>query len=423
MKKLLVFIFIMAMLTSGFVFAGGEGEETASSGPVRIFGVVRGDEAEMFRSILADFTAETGIEVEYEESSEFEVQIFVQAEAGTPPDIAGVPQPGVRDKLADGGHLVPLWPEILDKIDTNYPSAWKDLGTYKGTTYGVFHRVNVKSFVWYPKKEFESRGYTHPQTWDELIALSEQIKADGIAPWGIGMESGAATGWVGTDWMEDILLRTGGAKVYDQWISHEIPFNDPAIMEALQYARQIFFGDGYVYGGIESIPTTFFGDAVVPLFQNPPRAMLHRQGSFILNFMPEEVQANKDELVGVFPLPPIKPGTSAPLMGGGEMYIAFNDRPETRAVMEFLASWDSGKRWAAAGGSLFPYKNQDINVYPTEIERSLAKALVEAEEFRFDASDLMPAEVGSGTFWTGMVEWITGKDDKAVLDDIEKSWP
>ncbi|XP_060085541.1 osmoprotective compounds-binding protein GgtB-like [Ylistrum balloti] len=373
---------------------------------------------------LLKFTAKTGIAVEYEGSPEFEVQILVQAEAGTPPDIAGLPQPGLMKSLAEKGHLKTMWPEIIAQIDRNYSPAWKELATYNGEVYGIYHRVNAKSFVYYNKQEFTSRGYSIPKTWDELIALSDQMKADGIAPWSIGMESGAATGWVGTDWMEDVMLRTAGADVYDKWISHDIPFNDPSVLNAMQYVKQIFFTPGYVLGGASTMPALNFGDSIRPLFQNPPTAMLHRQGNFIFNWLPDNVKANIDQYVGVFPLPPIDPNAaSPPIMGGGEQYVVFNDTPEVRKVMEFLASWDSGRTWASRGGALFPYKDQDYSAYATDIERELAKALVEASAFRFDASDLMPPEVGNGTFWTGMVEWVTGKDDRAVLNDIEASWP
>lgn len=421
--KRYIYLFALILVVMISTMSCAKEEKDAPTEPVRIFGVVRGDEAEIFRSILADFTAETGIEVVYEESSEFETQILVQVEAGTPPDIAGVPQPGLMYRFASEGKLVKLWPKITEMVESNYELAWEELGSYEGTFYGIFNRVNAKSFVWYNKKEWAKRGYPIPQTWDELIALSDQMVADGIAPWSVTMESGTATGWYGTDWIEDVLLRTSGAEVYDQWVRHEIPFNDPKIAEAMGYARQIFFTPDYVYGGIETAPSIFFGDGVLPLFSDPPKAMMYKQGSFVIGFLPDEVKANLDEYLGVFPLPPIKSGTSAPMMGGGEMYIVFNDRPEVRKVMEFLTTWESGKKWAAKGGALYPFKDQDFDVYPTEIERELAKAVVNAGEFRFDGSDLMPPDVGNSSFWTGMVEWTGGKSDQDVLDEIEASWP
>lgn len=122
----------------------------------------------------------------------------------------------------------------MKRIDANYSPSWKELGSYNGKVYGVFHRVNAKSFVWYPKKAFEAAGYKTPKTWEELKALSDQIVADGGVPWSIGIESGSATGWVATDWMEDIMLRTAGPEMYDKWVSHKIPFNDPSVKKLLK---------------------------------------------------------------------------------------------------------------------------------------------------------------------------------------------
>jgi len=150
---------------------------------------------------------------------------------------------------------------------------------------------------------------------------------------------------------------------------------------------------------------------------------MHRQANFITGFFPDEVQENLEDEVGVFALPAINPEYGIPVLGGGDQFVVFNDRPEVREFMEYLATWESGKLWAQAGGALFPYLDQDLNAYPNAIERSLAEALVNAKVFRFDASDLMPAQVGAGTFWTGIVDWVGGKSLDAVLSDIQRSWP
>jgi len=431
MKRALV-VLVLFLLTIGFLFAGGKqeepvsGEETmAEESPkvVKVFGAFRDEEARRFEEAFRSFEEETGIDVQYEGSPEFEVQIFVQAEAGTPPDIAALPQPGLMKEFAERGFLKTLWPGIIQKIENNYTPAWKDLGAYKGNVYGVFHRVNAKSFVWYPKKAFEAKGYTVPKTWAELEALSDKIVADGGVPWSITMESGAATGWVATDWMEDIMLRTAGPDVYDQWVNHEIPFDHPAVKKAAQIMADIWLDSRYVLGGPTTILTTYFGDGTFPLFEDPPQAWLHRQGNFIIGFMPDDIQANVEEEVGVFALPAIDPKWGIPVLGGGDQFVVFNDTPEVRQFMEFLTTWDACKSWAASGGALFPHQDQDFNDYGSAIEMELAKILVNAEVFRFDASDLMPAEVGAGTFWTGMTDMVSGVPIDDVLSNIENSWP
>ncbi|MDD3366872.1 MAG: ABC transporter substrate-binding protein, partial [Sphaerochaetaceae bacterium] len=279
------------------------------------------------------------------------------------------------------------------------------------------------SFVWYRKKAWAKAGYKVPKTWDEMTALMDKMVANGHTPWAVGLEAGGATGWVGTDWIEDIMLRTVGPEVYDKWVANEIPFNAPEVKAAFDILGKIWLNPKYVYGGKNTILTTSFGDAPRPLFDDPPKAWMHRQGNFITGFFPDRIQANLEEEVGVFALPAINPEFGIPVLGGGDQFVVFNDRPEVREFMEFLATWESGELWAKAGGALFPYLNQDLNAYPNEIERSLAEALVNAKVFRFDASDLMPAQVGAGSFWTGIVDWVSGKPLNTVLNNIQKSWP
>ncbi len=432
MKKSVKFILAIMLIVSMVIpaiFAGGSKETSSSKSPeadktIRVFGAFRGEEAARFDEIVKIFNAKTGYNVVYEGSPEFETQILVQAEAGTPPDIAALPQPGLMKNFASRGFIKPLSSNVINAIDTNYAKVWKDLGTADdGKVYGIFHRVNAKSFVWYPKKAFEAKGYTVPKTWNELIALQDKIIADGGTPWAIGFEAGAGTGWVGTDWMEDIMLRTAGPDVYDQWVNHEIPFNDPAVEKALGYVGQIMMKKGNVYGGSTNILTTNFGDAITPLFSNPPKAWLHRQGNFITGFMPEAIQQNLEEEVGVFALPSIDPKWGAPVLGGGDQFVVFNNKPGVEEFLTFLTTWEACAPWAKVGGALFPHKSQNFADYGNAIERDMAKILAEASVFRFDASDLMPAQVGAGTFWTGMVDFVSGRDAKTVLNNIEKSWP
>jgi len=424
MRKLSFVLMALLVLLPVAAFARG-GAETAEpeAAVIDVFGVFRDQEALRFEEGMVPFEERTGIDMVYQPSSEFETQIFVRIEAGNPPDIAAVPQPGLMRNFAERGALIPLPGDVIDRIDANYTQAWKDLGSYEGRVYGVFHRVNAKSFVWYNKPEFEGRGYRVPGTWDEMIALMDRMVRDGVVPWSVGIESGAATGWAATDWMEDVMLRTAGPEVYDQWVNHEIPFNHPAVREAADYMLQIWGNPDYVLGGSQSIATTNFGDAVLPLFEDPPQAMMHRQGNFIIGFMQDYVQDDVEEMVGVFALPEINPRWGTPVLGGGDQFVIFDDRPEIIEFMKFLTTWESAKGMAAAGGALFAHQDQNFNDYGSAIEADLAKILVNAEVFRFDASDLMPAEVGAGSFWTGMTDAVTGVPIDEVLDMIEESWP
>ena len=417
----------MLAMASGCSKKGGSSAKKADDGIVRIEGAFRGEEEARFQEIVKIFNEmhkDSGFQVTYEGSPDFEVQIQVEAQANTPPDIAVLPQPGTMKRFAEAGQIKALDSDVVAAIDASYAPVWKELGSYKGQVYGVFHRVNAKSFIWYNKKEWKKRGYSIPTTWDELRALEEQMVKDGITPWTVGFESGAATGWPGTDWLEDMMLRTAGPDVYDKWVNHEIKFNDPAVVNALNYCGEIFLNDKFVYGGAANIVTMNYGDSIKPLFENPPKAMMHRQGNFITGFIQQDVQDNLEENVGVFALPGVDPRWGNPVLGGGDQFVAFTDKPGVKEFLTFLTTWDACAPWARIGGALFPHKNQNFDDYGNSVEREIAKILVNASVFRFDASDLMPTEVGSGSFWTGMVNYVSGAEKaEECLKVIEESWP
>lgn len=418
MRKLLTLlgrVVLVLTLTAGFA--------SADKKEVQIFGPFQEPESTRFEAAYKPFEEETGIDVVYTPSKEFESLIFVRVEGGDPPDIAALPQPGLMYRFAEKQQIKPLWPEAIALVEKNYAPVWKDLGSYENTPYGIYHRVNVKSLVWYPKKAWEKAGYEPPKTWQEMEALAQKMIDNGHTPWTIGIKSGASTGWVGTDWIEDIMLRTAGPEVYDQWINHEIAFNDPAVKKAVDIMTKIWMDPEMVYGGFMGILNTQFGDSPNVMFQDPPKAWMHRQGNFITGFFPQHIQDNLEEEVGIFGLPPIDPKWGMPVLGGGDQYVMFNDRPEVRKFMEFLATGKSGEAWARSGGALFPHKDQNLDAYPDKLSRAQAKMLLDANVFRFDASDMMPAKVGAGSFWEAIVDLTSGKNADGILDKIEKSWP
>jgi alpha-glucoside transport system substrate-binding protein len=287
----------------------------------------------------------------------------------------------------------------------------------------------VKSFVWYAPKVFADNGYTIPTTWDELITLSDKIAADGkVQPWCVGFGSGEATGWVGTDWMEDIMLRTASPETYDAWVNHDIKFNDPAVAAAIAQAGSIIKNPKYV-GDVKSIATTTFqagGAGVVD-----GSCAMHRQASFLGGILKEDNGAvivdpsdvTTENGISVFYFP----GASAdnkPALGGGEFVGAFSDRPEVQAVQLYLTTPEWNNKKAKLGGWFSANKGLDEANVADPVNKVAVQILKNATTFRFDGSDVMPAAVGAGSFWKEMTAWVAeGKSDKAVLDAIEKSWP
>jgi alpha-glucoside transport system substrate-binding protein len=408
---------------------GGGAEQQEDTGTVNLLSAGEPEEVAAYQTIFDDLiNSETDYEVEIESSGNFEEQFQIRAEGGTL-DVAAVPQPGAISGLVESGSIVSLEDLGFDieELNNTLGESFMALGEVDGEHYGLPTNINLKSMVWYPVDDFEAAGYEVPETWDDLIALSDQIVEDGSTPWCVGFGSEGSTGWPATDWMEDIMLRTAGPEVYDQWTAHEIPFNDEAVVTAGERFGEIMFGDDYVLGGAEATPDIAFGDAPAPMFEDPPQCWLHRQASFINAEFPEGVEAGTD--YDWFVLPPID---QEGVLYGGELTVigSAGNRPE---VVDFLERFIAQDVQCEMGGvqassRISPNVEVGPDCYANEILADASVILTDSLESgtgRFDASDLMPAEVGSGSFWTGMVQYMQGGPDslQGVLDEIESSWP
>ncbi|MCJ7695645.1 MAG: ABC transporter substrate-binding protein [Anaerolineaceae bacterium] len=381
----------------------------------------------LFNDSMVDFETRTGIDIQYEGSKEFEATINIRLDGGDRPDIVDFPQPGLLAYSVAKGYAIdmntvinPAW------LQQNYTSGLLNLATMAGPNgsimAGIWARANGKSFVFYPKAEFDAAGYVVPTTWDEMMALTAQIASDGDTPWCIGIESGAATGWTMTDWIEDVLLRVASPEDYDAWVAGDLKFDSPQVNEALDYIEAIWFNDAYVYGGRAAIPTIAFGDAPKPMFEEPPKCWFNRQGNFITTFFPEEKVSGVD--YDFFYLPPIKAEFGKPVLGAGDIYGMFNDRPEVRAVIQYFSTGESLKLWVEQGGAILTHNDADLSWYTDPVTRGVAETIRNASTFRFDGSDLMPGAVGAGTFWKYMTDYVSGSITRQeALQAIDASWP
>ena len=403
-----------------FTLALAQGTKT-----VNILGAFGGGEAKTFQAVIDAFEAKNpGIKVNYATSPDFNTVLNVRVQSGDYPDIAALPQPGVVRDYAAQGVLAPVSGTTLNLIQKNYSRAWAQLGKGNdGKVYGVFHRVNVKGLVFYNKPAFEAAGYKIPKTWVELNALTKEMEASKAAPWCVGMESGGATGWVATDWLENIMLRTQPTAIYDQWITGKVNFDSEQVRNAFKIVDGIWNNPKAVYGGRQAIAATSFLDSAKGLFSNPTQCWLHMQGSFATAFMQDAIQKNLDANVGVFVLPMINTKLPQTLEVGGDQFVMFKgkNRPEVQKFMSFLATGASADPWIKQGGGLFPHKDQNVDLYPTKLEGNFAKIILSAKAARFDASDAMPSAVNQA-FWKGTTDWVTGTALDQVLKDIDAAY-
>ena len=388
------------------------------------------EEAGAMQDALDVFAAESGIEIVYTGARDFSDQINAQAVGGNPPDIAVFPQPGKVGDFAAENWILAVPDSVQGAIASQWPAGTLDTVTFGGTLYGVPNKTDLKSIVWYNTSIFESGGYAVPESQEELRALTIQMITDGVTPLCVGIESGPATGWTFTDWMEDLILRMLDENVYDQWVAGEIKFADPRIVGVAELVLQLWNGPGVVYAAGGSIAATPFGDNGEPLVAGD--CAMHRQASFYAAFLPEGTTVGPGQDIDVFYFPAVAAKGNRPVLTAGTYVSAFRDAPEVWAVMEFMGSAQyaevrqaaqSARKGGGQSGFLSANLDQDLSVY-NDLERSFVEILQTASPARFDGSDLMPAAVGAGTFWTEGTSAVNG--DKTVAEAfaaIDASWP
>ncbi|MDR5683758.1 MAG: ABC transporter substrate-binding protein [Armatimonadota bacterium] len=385
----------------------GEVEAERIGGTVTVLGVWGGAELESFREMVRPFEQRTGITVEYEGTRDLNAVLTTRIQAGNPPDVAGLPGPGQMAEFARAGHLKPL-DDVVDaqQMGEEYAQTWRDLGSVEGRLYGIFVKTSLKGLVWYNPKAFQAAGYQVPTTFDELMALTERIAAEGKTPWCIGLESGAASGWPATDWIEVLLLKSAGPQTYDQWYRHEIPWEDPEVRDAWEKFGRIVGNPQYVYGGRQGVLSTNFGESPFPMFTDPPGCYLHHQATFIQDFIQRQypnLVAGEDFDFFAFPAP--NPQFANAVVAAGDLFGMFNDTPQARALLRYLTTADAQAIWVKRGGALSPNRRVSLDDYPDPLSRRAAEILVGADIARFDASDLMPEAVNNA-FWRGTLDFV-----------------
>jgi alpha-glucoside transport system substrate-binding protein len=400
---------VFALIVGAFAFVaagcggddnggGAEGSEDVT-GDISIMAIWGGEEQESFEAVIAGFEElYPNVTVTYNSGGDNLAPLLSSAvEGGNPPDLAAIGQPGLMAQFAEQGAIQPI-DDQRDAIVEAFGESVADVGAVDGTQYGVMFKGANKSTIWYNVASFEEAGVEAPETWEDLTAAADTLKAAGITPYSVGVD----VGWPITDIFENVYLRTAGPEMYDQLARHEIAWTDQSVKDALTAMADIFQSDNMA-GGTEGALQTEMPDSVAKVFTDSPEAAM----VIIGDFAPGVTETTLEPETGYkdIAFPSIE-GSAPSVMGAGDLFVQFRDSPAADAFLEYLTTTEAAEIWASRGGFSSPHKDLDTSVYPDEITRTTAGALAEAETFRFDMSDLQPSAFG-GTPGQGMWKHLT----------------
>ena len=395
-----------------------------NAGTVHVIAVWSGQEQANFMAVLKPFEDQTGIKVSYESTRDEDAILTSRVAAGNPPDLAAAPSPQLLTNFAKQGKVIALNDAVdMNALSSTTADSWIKLGEplNDGKLYQIFSWAAVKGLIWYDPKNFQSKGYNIPKTWDDLTALQSQIKGSGTTPWCITVESGSATGWAASDWLKEIVLSQSGPDVYDQWVAGKIKWSSDPIKLAFQTFGQILGpNDSNVYGGSQYIVAKNFGDVGTPMFANPPKCYMLNQASFITTFFTSAVpglQAGTD--FNFFPLPDINSQYSGAHVVAGDSWSMFKDTSQARQLIKYLTTADAQAIWVKLGGKLAVNKQVPLSDYPDTLSKESAQLVVNATIAKYDATDNMPADMKAAA-WKDLVAFIQNQNKlSSLLADLD----
>lgn len=391
---------------------------------VEVFGPIVGEPGRRLGDALREVSAGTEVELRYVGVTSFDEQLDDRLASGDRPGVALLPQPGRLVDLTSRGIVQPLPADVAAASRDQFPTGLVDLVTIDGQPAAVWVTVDVKSLVWYRPSEFAARGLQAPTTLSELSELSETIRTgdDGVAPWCLTMEAGGSTGWVGTDWVEDLALRRLGPDQYDRWTQGAVPFDGDEITAVFDELDGLLRAPGATAGGSRAVLTTPWERSAAMLFAGDPTCLMAHQADFLRREFPDGTRIGPDGDVDFFVLPS-SDSSPPPMVLGGTLAVPLSAGAAVDAAMRLIAGSELAERLDRTADFLSPHLEADATADVDATTGRLLQLLADATEVRFDGSDLMPPAVGTGTFWAGMRAFFAGEDIESVVSDIQGGWP
>lgn len=393
-------------------------------GTVAVLASWGGEEQNSFMAELQPFEQQTGIQVQYTGTRDLNSILTTRVQAGNPPEVAALPNPGAMEQFANQGKLLDLTNVVNEsQMKSQYAPDWMTLGTVNSKLVGIFVKADLKSLIWYDPKNFSKvGGSAFPATWQDLMSLDDKITGGGSAPWCMGVESAATSGWPGTDWLSDIMMRSAGPSAYQQWYNGQLAWTSAQVKNAWQMWGQIVANPKMIYGGPQYVLSTNFANAGTPLFKNPPGCYMERQATFITgNYTSNDPNLKPGTDFSNFPFPDINSQYKGVAQVSGDMVGMFKDTPQARALMQYLTTPQAQAIWTKRGGALSPNKQVTSADYPNPVMQKAAQTLTSAQTPLFSAGDMMPTPMQTA-FYKAVLSYVQNPGQlDSILAGLDKT--
>ena len=399
MNKKIIFFSLTVLITTVFSLFANDPPEVVIIGP-------EFHEQQYFVEELNIIANELGIKIKYEPVSDTET--FIIDNPNSSSSIAIIPNPQGVVNLAERKLIYSLDDVLVDNnsIFNLYPNHLISIVSHEDSIYGGWTRLFPNSLIWYDISKFEQHNVKF-DSFETLLEGTKKIADNGTSPWCANSESAASTGWVQTNWMEDVLLTKYGPKVYDEWSKLKIDASNVKIFLSIKHMEDFIFYDNHIYNGPGSIISKEFRNLPKVLLDDSTECFMSWSGHYFRYYIPEDYQYLKDFAVTNVP----KINFENSVVGIGDNIVLTKDNELSKKVISKILSKNFGEIWSSYQDTEFISANQNfnkqiINNELTKFEFSIVHDALQKDLFRYDASEIMARPIGSNLLWKLFKEYI-----------------
>ena len=241
-----------------------------------------------------------------------------------------------------------------------------------------------------------------------MISFTKEYSSFDNPLWCMDIESGASTGWIATNWLEDLILHEYGPDTYDDWLTQRIKSQNNEITLSILNIGKLIFEENAVYGGNQRIITKEFRNNYRNLLDEDNSCVFSWSGHFANMYFPADKSYEYDFDFFKFP----SESNKNAMVGIGDSLVILNESNKSIEVFRSLVDDNFGQSWISKRDSAFISGNKNSNIEKIENKMLLKETLLvrnalNEDLFRYDASELMERRIGADHLLYALKKYIS----------------